>query len=159
MIIMGFDSETDVSVLDRDDFCKLTSVGLKSLEAKKLECWCDPVSTRTENMLTSSLNTTTGATLLSPKTLKKRLLDFPDQFLQVQGDQLYCGTCCTNVGSSKSHVGVLDRSHTLSQKYQTCQNPPPIWASFSVTHSMLSPWNRESILCDTEKLTYCVSLR
>jgi hypothetical protein len=34
-------SETDVSILDRDDFCKMGSRGLKSLEAKKLERWCD----------------------------------------------------------------------------------------------------------------------
>jgi len=27
---------------------------------------------------------------VKPETLKKRLLDFPDQFLQVQGGQLYC---------------------------------------------------------------------
>jgi hypothetical protein len=39
---------------------------------------------------------------VKPETLKKRLLDFADQFLQVQGGQLYCGACCTNVGSSKS---------------------------------------------------------
>ena len=33
----GINSETDVSVLDRDDFCKLASRGLKPLEAKKLQ--------------------------------------------------------------------------------------------------------------------------
>ena len=40
----GINSETDVSVLDRDDFCKLVSAGLKPLQAKKLERWpnsCD----------------------------------------------------------------------------------------------------------------------
>ena len=31
---------------------------------------------------------------VKPVTLKKHLLDFPDQFLQVHGDQLYCGSCC-----------------------------------------------------------------
>jgi hypothetical protein len=36
---------------------------------------------------------------VKPDTLKQRLLDFPDQFFQVQGGQLYCGACCTNVGS------------------------------------------------------------
>ena len=39
---------------------------------------------------------------VKPDTLKKRLLDFPGQFFQVQGRQLYCGACCTNVGSCKS---------------------------------------------------------
>ena len=29
----GINSETDVSVLDRDDFCKLVSGGLRPLEA------------------------------------------------------------------------------------------------------------------------------
>ena len=38
------------------------------------------------------------------ETMKQSLLDFPDQFLQVQGGQLYCGVCCTNVGSCKSDV-------------------------------------------------------
>jgi hypothetical protein len=37
----GIDSETDVSVFDQDDFSKLSSRGLKSLHAKKLERWCD----------------------------------------------------------------------------------------------------------------------
>jgi hypothetical protein len=31
----GMNSETDVSVLDRDDFCMLVSGGLKTLPAKK----------------------------------------------------------------------------------------------------------------------------
>ena len=34
--------------------------------------------------------------------MKQRLMDFPNQFLQVLGGQLYCGACCTNVGSCKS---------------------------------------------------------
>ena len=53
----GIDCETDVSVLDRDDFSKLVSNGIKSMEGKKLELWCNVVCARTENMLTSSLNT------------------------------------------------------------------------------------------------------
>ena len=56
----GINSETDVSVLDRDDFCKLVSRGLKPLEAKKLQRWCDAVCARAENMFPSSLNTTSG---------------------------------------------------------------------------------------------------
>jgi hypothetical protein len=61
----GINSETDVSVLDRDDFCKLTSRELKPLQAKKPERWCDAVSARAENMLSSSLNTPAAAALLS----------------------------------------------------------------------------------------------
>ena len=34
---------------------------------------------------------------VKPETMNQSLLDFPDQFLQVQGGQLYCGTCYTNV--------------------------------------------------------------
>ena len=50
----GINSETDVSVLDRDDFCKLVSEGLKSLQAKKLERWCDDERPRVGNTLPSS---------------------------------------------------------------------------------------------------------
>ena len=53
----GIDSETDLSVLDQDDFSKLTSRGLKPLHLKKLELWCEAVRERAENMLSSSLNT------------------------------------------------------------------------------------------------------
>ncbi len=61
----GIDSETDLSVLDQDDFSKLASRGLKPLHVKKLECWCDDVCERVENMLSSSLNTPAEAALLS----------------------------------------------------------------------------------------------
>jgi hypothetical protein len=63
----GIDSETDLSVLDQDDFSKLASRGLKPLHVKKLECWCDDVRERAENMLPSSLNTPAAAALLSSK--------------------------------------------------------------------------------------------
>ena len=53
----GIDSETDLSVLDQDDFSKLASRGLKPLHAKKLERWCEAVRERADNMLPSSLNT------------------------------------------------------------------------------------------------------
>ena len=56
----GIDCETDVSLLDRDDFSKLSSNGLKPTEGKKLEHWCNTVRSRAENMLTSSLNTPGG---------------------------------------------------------------------------------------------------
>ncbi len=204
----GIDSETDVSLLDRDDFSKLSSNGLKPMEGKKLERWCTAVRAPAQNMLTSAallsseaLNVLTlsahsdtmaecvsdndserdgedddqrmtwrswvnsqvlrtvhalyqegtkrrprrprqrslkskrhlpnfvaskidktrkinlrhvsgrGGSMkkqgarkndVKPDTLKKRLLDFPGQFFQVQGRQLYCGACCTNVGSCKS---------------------------------------------------------
>ncbi len=41
----GIDSETDVSVLDQDDFSKLSSRGIKTLDVKKLEYRCDVVCT------------------------------------------------------------------------------------------------------------------
>ena len=47
----GIVSETDVSFLDPDDLRNLTSLGFKSLEAKKLDRWCDSVSASVENML------------------------------------------------------------------------------------------------------------
>jgi hypothetical protein len=65
----GIDSETDLSVLDQDDFSKLASRGLKPLYVKKLECWCDDVCERVENMLPSSLNTPAAAALLSSEAL------------------------------------------------------------------------------------------
>ena len=52
----GIDSETDVSLLDRNDFSKLSSRGLKPMEGKKLERWCDTLCALDENMLSSSLN-------------------------------------------------------------------------------------------------------
>jgi hypothetical protein len=86
----GIDSETDMSLLDQDNLRNLVSQGLKSMQLKKLEDWCDVVCPRPENTLSSSSNTPVGATLLSsetlnvkPETMKQRLLDFPDQFLQV----------------------------------------------------------------------------
>ncbi len=65
----GIDCETDVSLLDRDDFSKLSSNGLKPMEGKKLERWSNDVRARAENMLTSSLNTPPGALLLSSEAL------------------------------------------------------------------------------------------
>ena len=65
----GIDSETDVSLFDRDDLCKLVSRGFKTMEDKKLGRWCDTVTVRVENMLPSSLNTTTGVVLLSSEEL------------------------------------------------------------------------------------------
>ena len=53
----GIGSETDVSVLDPDDVSKLVSSGLKPLDAKKLQRWCDAVRARADHMLPSSLNT------------------------------------------------------------------------------------------------------
>ena len=227
----GIDSETDLSVLDQDDFSKLASRGLKPLHVKKLERWCDDVRERAENMLPSSLNTPAAAAVLSsealnvvtpaahsvgaeesecesgaeneserdgeeddddsdddlqivasstgteapakkakmtlteeqerfanqflpaaskvvrtrkiserhvsgrgsstrkqgarlhdvkPDTLKKRVLEFPDQFLQVQGGHLYCVVCSTNVGSSKSdvtqHLKTIQHTRKVQQK-------------------------------------------
>ena len=49
----GIDSETDLLVLDQDDFRKLSSRGLTPLYVKKLERWCGSVRERAENMLPS----------------------------------------------------------------------------------------------------------
>ena len=65
----GIDSETDLSVLDQDDFSKLASRGLKPLHVKKFERWCDAVRERAENMLPSSLNTPAAAAVLSSEAL------------------------------------------------------------------------------------------
>ena len=65
----GIDSETDVSLLDQDDFRNLTSRGLKPFHVKKLDHWCETVSKRTENMLSLSLNTPSAPALLICETL------------------------------------------------------------------------------------------
>jgi hypothetical protein len=65
----GIDSETDLLVIDHDDFSKLVSRGLNPLYAEKLERWCGVVRERTENMLISSLNTPAAAVLLRSEGL------------------------------------------------------------------------------------------
>ena len=65
----GIDSETDLPVLDQNDFSKLASRGLKPLYVKKLERWCDVVRERAENMLPSSLNTPAAVALLRSEEL------------------------------------------------------------------------------------------
>ena len=57
----GIDSENDVSMLDPADLRKLLSEGLKPMQLKKLQCWCDDVRRRSEKTSPSSLNTTTTA--------------------------------------------------------------------------------------------------
>jgi hypothetical protein len=47
----------------------LVSEGLKPLQGKKLERWCDDVRPRVENTLPSSLNTPGGGALLSSEGL------------------------------------------------------------------------------------------
>ena len=61
----GIDSETDLLVLDPDDFSKLASRGLKPLHVKKLERWCEAVRERAENMLPNIQ----GAALISSESL------------------------------------------------------------------------------------------
>jgi hypothetical protein len=60
----GINSETDVSVLDPDDVSKLVSSGLKPLDVKKLQLWCDVVRACADHMLSSSLNTPASAGLV-----------------------------------------------------------------------------------------------
>ncbi len=60
----GIDSETDLLVLDPDDFNKLSSRGLKPLHVKNLQLWS--VCEREKNMLP---NTPTVAELLSSEAL------------------------------------------------------------------------------------------
>ena len=54
------------------------------------------------------------------KTLKKRLMDFSDQFLQVQRGHLYCGAWYTKVGSCKSdprqHCKTMQHTTKVHQK-------------------------------------------
>jgi hypothetical protein len=61
----GIDCETDLSVLDQNDFSKLASRGLKPLHVKELERWCEAVGERAENMLPNTL----AAALLSSEAL------------------------------------------------------------------------------------------
>ena len=208
----GIDSETDLLVLDPDDFSKLAARGLKPLHVKKLERWCESVHEREKNMLPtaecesgaeneserdgeeddddsdddlevvgeqSGTADSTGASSagteapakkakitltaeqekfakqfrppaskidrprkiptrhltgrgasikkqgtrrhdVKPGTLQKRLLNFPDQFLQAQGGQLFCAACCTNVGSSnsavKQHLQTMQHTTKVQQK-------------------------------------------
>jgi hypothetical protein len=49
----GIDSETDVSLLDQDDLRNLASQGLKPMQLKKLERWCEAVRERAENIMVS----------------------------------------------------------------------------------------------------------
>ncbi len=49
----GIVSETDVSLLDQGDLRNLVSQGLKPMQLKKLERWCDDVSPRAEKTLPS----------------------------------------------------------------------------------------------------------
>ena len=73
----GIDSETDLLMLDQDDFSKLASRGLKPLYAKKLERWCGAVRERAENMLPSSLNTPAASALLSSDWWKSNCATLP----------------------------------------------------------------------------------
>jgi len=52
----GIDRETDVSLLDQGDLRNLVSQGLRPMQLKKLEHWCETMCTRAEKTLPSSLN-------------------------------------------------------------------------------------------------------
>ena len=62
----GIDCETDLSMLDQDDFSKLASRGMKPLHVKKLERWCEAVRERAQHMLP---NTPAAAAVLSSEAL------------------------------------------------------------------------------------------
>ena len=49
----GIASETDVSLLDQGDLRNLVSQGMKPMQLKKLERWCDAVRPRAEKTLPS----------------------------------------------------------------------------------------------------------
>ncbi len=73
----GIDSETDVSLLDQGDLRNLVSQGLKPMQLKKLEHWCEGVRARAKKTLPSSLNTPTAAALLSSEVLNVLTLPAP----------------------------------------------------------------------------------
>ena len=52
----GIDSETDVSLLDQGDLQNLVSQGLRPMQLKKMDHWCETVRARAEKTLPSSLN-------------------------------------------------------------------------------------------------------
>ena len=52
----GIDNETDVSLLDQGDLRNLVSQGLRPIQLKKLEHWCEALRARAEKTLPSSLN-------------------------------------------------------------------------------------------------------
>jgi hypothetical protein len=73
----GIDSETDVSLLDQGDLRNLVSQGMKPIQLKKIERWCDAVRPRADKTLFSSLNNPTVAALLSSEELNVMTLPSP----------------------------------------------------------------------------------
>ena len=41
---------------------------------------------------------------VKPETMKQRVMEFPNELLQVSGGQLYCVACSRNIGSCKDVV-------------------------------------------------------
>ena len=158
----GIDSETDVSLLDQGDLCNLVSQGMKPMQLKEFERWCDVMRPRSEKTLPSSLNTPTAAALLSSEALNVLTLPAP------------CATVAESVSDNAGERDgeedgaeedddysendleiVLEQSGTAdstgpssagTEAPATCRNPPRLWASFSWTLSMLSPWNHMSMV-------------
>ena len=107
-----------MSLLDRDDFCKLVSRGLKPLEAKKLQRWCDAVCARAENMLTSSLNTPSGTGLPSSEALNVLTIPaFSDTMVECMSD-------------NDSERDGPERTTTMSQRmtWRSWVNSQVLWA-------------------------------
>ena len=117
----GIDCETDVSLLDRDDFSKLTSNGLKPMEGKKLECRCNSVRVRVENMLTSSLNTPEGALLLSSEALNV----LHDGGMCVW--RIVCQTTTVRSHHCCSCYGLLERDNRSQERGSTGANEGSVY--------------------------------
>ena len=117
------DCETDVSLLDRDDFSKLSSNGLKSMEGNKLERWCNVVRARAENMLTSSLNTPAGSALPSSEALN--VLTLPAYSVTMaecvsDNDSERDGEEDDNV--SKSKIMLTEEEEKFSEQFQPVES-------------------------------------
>ncbi len=115
----GIDSETDMSLLDQVDLRNLVSQGLKPIQLKKQEHWCEAVCARTEKTLPSSLNTPTVAALLSSEALNVLTLPTPCATVveSVSDNAGQCRRCIRGDRidpSSHSRKGRITRGRTHS---------------------------------------------
>ena len=130
--------------------------GLKPMEGKKLEVWCDTVRARVENILdTLPVHSSTMSefqyipprcrNLCQATTVSVMERTTPISQRMTWRSWMNSQVLRTVHTLHQEGVGTMDilleSSHTLSQKYRTCPNPPLLWTSLSVTHSILSPLN------------------